>query len=194
MNFAFFIFCFLVLCLILFLPMAVMYFIAKILNVPKVGKILSGGYFILFSILCISYIFEDEFFTKSDAKRLLARQSLTLLDDFKIEENKSYSGIGEYYHTFTLSISEKDKKRIIQEIRNSKDFKTSTDSIPNLYYNKFGTEAYYFGKREFQNYETDENYVRVLFEPANKEGYAPFYRIIYISKNKNKLIFEDIDN
>ncbi|MBW4362459.1 hypothetical protein [Flavobacterium taihuense] len=40
----------------------------------------------------------------------------------EILENKSMSSIGDYYHTFTLKISEKDKTRIINEIKSSKNF------------------------------------------------------------------------
>lgn len=51
----------------------------------------------------------------------------------------------------------------------------------------------YFGPKVTQNYETENAYVREYFEPSGREGYAPTFRRISISKTKNELIFEDID-
>lgn len=55
-------------------------------------------------------IFEDELFTKNEAKELLKEQNIQLKDVMEILENKQMSSIGEYYHTFTLKISEKTKQ------------------------------------------------------------------------------------
>ncbi|MDM1062544.1 hypothetical protein HXZ62_08205 [Empedobacter falsenii] len=45
-----------------------------------------------------------------------------LNDDFKLTENVSYWAIGDYYHTFTLEISDNDKNRLINEIKSSPNF------------------------------------------------------------------------
>ena len=42
-------------------------------------------------------------------------------------------------------------------------------------------------------HETENSYVREYFEPSGQEGYAPTFRRISISKTKNELTFEDID-
>lgn len=44
-----------------------------------------------------------------------------------------------------------------------------------------------------QNYETEITYVREYFEPNGKEGYAPTFRRISISKTENVLKYEDIE-
>lgn len=170
--------------ILVFIPY-ILYLIPKKLGYPKLGKILSG----IFLFLCFSFgiyeIFRDEFFTKNNAKEFLAEQNIILKDDFKIKNNESHYAIGNYYHTFTLSISEKDKQRIIHQIKSSKDYKTENDSVNFfLYLEKVN-------KKIIQNYETDNTYVREYLEPI--EGYAPTFRRISVKKNENELIFEDID-
>lgn len=131
----------------------------------------------------------SEKFTKNNAREFLEEQNLTLEDDFTILENYSDSWIGDYYHTFTLSISEKDKNRIIEEIKNSKNFKSKNESVTELLYlPKFDNSKV----KIFQNYKTDENYVREFVHKPD-EKYAKIFRQITISKTENKLTFQDID-
>ena len=103
-------------------------------------------------------------------------------------ENKSMSAIGDYYHTFTLSISQQDKTRIISEIKTSKNFNLDKETR-NYFDNR---DDYYNGPKRIKNYETEHQFIRELFEPRGK-GYAPTWRKIEIDKKENKLIFEDID-
>ena len=69
------------------------YWIPKKMGYPKFGKILSMVASVIFTTICILIIFEDQLFSKKDAKELTADQGIELRDDFKIEENKSFSSI-----------------------------------------------------------------------------------------------------
>jgi hypothetical protein len=89
-----------------------------------------------------------------------------------------------------LKISEKDKKIIIEQIKNDKSFKGIKDNKADISRITDG----YFGKKIFQNYEDETQFVREYFEPSGKQNYAPTYRKIEINKADNKLIFEDIDD
>ncbi|MBB2151432.1 hypothetical protein [Pedobacter gandavensis] len=164
------------------------YWIPKKMGYSKVGKYFSIILTLLILIMSSLTIFEDQLFSKNDAEKLLTEQGIQLHDSFKIEENKSMSAIGDYYHTFTLTITVNDKKRIINEIKNSLNFNTEKQ-VESYFDNR---TDYYTGPKRIKNYETEAEYVRELFEPQG-EGYAPTWRKIKIEKKNNKLTFEDID-
>ncbi len=167
-----------------------LYFIPKKLGYPKTGKYLA----IIFGLLVLTMVlwtaFEDQLFTKGNAKELVEEQQILLQDKFELKENKSMSAIGDYYHTFTLEISERDKLNAIEKIKSANNFKTDNTSIDQTLYL---SDNRYFGPKVTQNYETKNSYVREYFEPSGREGYAPTFRRISISKTKNELTFEDID-
>jgi membrane protein implicated in regulation of membrane protease activity len=154
----------------------------------KIGIFLSSIVGLFFIYIAVNMIFEDELFSKNEAKNLLVEQNIVLNNDFKLVENKSMSAIGDYYHTFTLKITEEDKIKIISEIKNSKNFNLDS-KIENYFDNR---EDYYNGPKRIKNYETEKQFVRELFEPQGK-GYAPTWRKIEVNKNENTLTFEDID-
>ena len=164
------------------------YWIPKKLGYPKTGIYISIILTLLIVIITTLTIFEDDLFTKSDARKLLIEQNIQIKDYFDLKENKSMFSPGDYYHTFTLIISPNDKLRIIKEIISSSNF-VKTDQSESYLDNQ---DDYYNGPKRIKNYETDEKFVRELFEPHGK-GYAPTWRKIEIDKKANKLIFEDID-
>jgi hypothetical protein len=166
------------------------YFIPKKLGYPRVGKysVLIFGLLILTVILWT--VFEDQLFTKYNAKELVEEQQILLVDKFELVKNESSSAIGDYYHTFTLKISEHDKKNAILKIKSEDNFKADNSSIDQTLYL---SDNRYFGPKVSQNYETENAYVREYFQPSGKEGYAPTFRRISISKTNNELTFEDID-
>jgi len=165
-----------------------LYWLPKKLGYAKMGKYLAICVSLFFIIMILMSVFEDELFSKNDARKLLREQNIELKDDFIIVENESMSSIGDYYHTFTLTISEKDKTRIIGEIMHSKNFNSSNGTKP--YFDD--RKDYYNGPKRIKNYETGDQFIRELFEPLG-EGYAPTWRKIEIMKTENKLMFEDID-
>lgn len=164
------------------------YWIPKKMGYSKVGKYISIILTLLIVIMTTLTIFDDKLFSKSDAEELLMEQGIQLHDSFKIDENISMSGIGDYYHMFTLIITPNDKKQIINEIKSSLNFNKDK---PVETYSDNRTD-YYTGPKRIKNYETETEYVRELFEPEG-EGYAPTWRKIKIGKKSNKLTFEDID-
>lgn len=135
-------------------------------------------------------IFEDQLFTKTNAKDLVEEQQILLAERFELKENKSMSAIGDYYHTFTLKISTNDKCNAILKIKSAHNFKKYNSSIDQTLYIPGKS---YFGSKVIQNYETADAYVREHFEPSGLEGYAPTFRRISIYKTKSELTFEDID-
>lgn len=157
----------------------------------KYAKYFAIGYSVIFLLIAGRIIFEDQLFLKKDALELLNEQNINLEDDFIIIKNESFSGIGDYYHTFELEISEKDKRKGINEIKSSKDFITIEQKIINFPYSPEINR--YKGSKKIQNYETENGFVREYFQP-NGQGYAPTFRRIKLNKKDNILIFEDIDD
>ena len=166
------------------------YFIPKKLGYPKTAKYLTIAYGLFVLAIGLYIAFEDQFFTKNNAIELVEEQDFKLNDKFTLTENKSMSAIGDYYHTFTLDISERDKENAITKIKSSDNFKTDNSSINEMLYL---SDKRYFGPKVIQNYETENSYVREYFQPSGRKGYAPTFRRISISKTKNELTFEDID-
>lgn len=164
------------------------YWIPKKMRYPKLGKILSTIVGFAFVVLTGLIIFEDQLFSKNDARKLLAEQDIILTEKFEIIENKSMSAIGDYYHTFSLRISIKDKQMIIRQIKSSQNFKGLNERPEDISH----TEDRYKGKKIIQSYEDSLQFVREYFEP-NGVGCAPTYRKVEIDKKGNLLTFEDID-
>jgi hypothetical protein len=166
-----------------------LYVVLKKLGYPKTGKILSITCSIIILIIALLTIFEDQLFFKKNAKKLLSEQDIALIDEFEIIENKSMTAIGEYYHTFSLKISPKDKQLIIDQIKKSENFKSLNDKIEDF----LSISERYEGGKIIQNYEDSSQFVREYLK-SNERGYEPTYRKIEIEKTDNKLIFEEIDD
>ncbi len=156
---------------------------------PKTAKYLTIAFGLIVLTIGLFIAFEDQLFTKNNAKELVEEQGIILTDEFDLFKNESFSAIGDYYHTFTLEISERDRQAAILKIKSSKDFHTSKDVIDNHPYN----HDRYFGPKVIWNYENAYCYVREYFQPSGQKGYAPTFRRISISKTKNELTFEDIE-
>lgn len=167
------------------------YFVPKSLGYPKTSKYLTIAYGLFVLTIGLYIAFEDQLFTKNNAKELVEEQDIKLTDDFELLKNESMSAIGDYYHTFTLKISERDKQNAITKIKSADNFKSDNGSIETLMYQSAPDR--YFGKKVVQNYATENSFVREYFEPSGREGYAPTFRRISISKTDNELTFEDID-
>jgi len=166
------------------------YFVPKKLGYPKTGKYLTIIFGLLVLTIILWTVFEDQLFTKDNAKELVGEQQILLADKFELKENKSMSAIGDYYHTFTLKISERDKQNAVLKIKSADNFKTDNSSVDQTLYL---SDNRYFGPKVTQNYETENAYVREYFQPSGQEGDAPTFRRISINKTKNELTFEDID-
>lgn len=80
------------------------YFIPVKLGFPNTAKYLTIVYSFIVIASGLFLVFEDLFFSKNDAKKLIEEQGILLTDQFDLVKNESMSGIGDYYHTFTLRI------------------------------------------------------------------------------------------
>jgi len=166
------------------------YIIPKKLGYPRFARYLLFTYGFICLLFTCYLFFSDYLFTKSDALKLVEEQGITLVDEFKISNYNSSFAIGESYETFTLNISNLDKQKAISKIINSKNFHSSEDSDYIVSYN---SSNQYWGSKIIHNYETEDAYVREYFKPSGQKNYAPTFRKITISKLKNELIYEDID-
>lgn len=166
-----------------------LYFVPKKLGYPKVAKYLSIAYSLFVLLIVLFFACLDRLFTNEDANRLIKEQGFKFKDEFILQKNESSFGIGDYYHTFTLKISKRDKLEAIQKIKSSSNFFTSTEVLEN----PTDTLNHYFGPKVKWNYENQNSFIREYFQPSGKKGYAPTHRKISISKTKNELKFEDID-
>jgi hypothetical protein len=171
--------------------LALLYWVPKAVGHRKVGIILASLFACLSLGIAFPILFDDQLFTKSDARGLLAEQNIHLQDDFDIVKNESTSSVGDYYHTFTLRISQEDKHRVIAHITGTTNFKRYGSVVPDWYQLDHLTDRY-TGKIITLNCETDHDFVTVLLKPIGK-GYAPLHRVITVSKHENELVFEDID-
>ena len=148
-----------------------LYYIGKKLESKRTGIILSASVGLVF-LLCFLYLrFEDQFFSKSNARELLAENKIELKDDFEIVDYKTGWGIGDFHQRLELKISKEDQLRL------SKNFKEKSDSIstilqklPNAFREyRENTEGYF--KENSKHSSIEEDY-------------------IFICKNENKLIYE----
>ncbi|MDQ8005754.1 MAG: hypothetical protein REI64_13195 [Pedobacter sp.] len=176
------------------LPTAIgwlIYIILKRLNYRKTAKWLVLIYAAFLCIIILETIFNDELFTKGDAKKFAKQLNIELYDNFNLIENQSKWSVGDYYQTFSLRISKSDKERIIQSIKSDTNFIALGKPITNFLYDPNVDK--YNGKKVTQNYEVDDAFVRELFIP-NGDGYAPTFYKISIYKVGTIVVFEDIDN
>ena len=158
---------------------------------PRAAKLVASLFGFIIFVFSVSIYYEDELFSKNSASSYIEQQGIKLKDEFKILHNESMSGIGDYYHTFTLEISELDKINAISNIKKSDNYNTHHSYIEEI--NRMSDSSRYFGSIVFRNYQTEFSFVREYFEPSGQKGYAPIFRRISISKSKNELTFEDID-
>jgi hypothetical protein len=154
----------------------------------KLARILPRILVIGYLLSILSIVFEDLIFFKYNVNNLLENHKIELLDDYQIISNRN-SGIRDYTHEFKLLISEKDKIRIINQIKSSKNFISNYKNdfyLPN-------TIGRYSETKVFANYENERSFIRESFE-TYKKGYKPCYEIVTIFKDENKLIFEQISD
>ncbi|MCD0489783.1 hypothetical protein LPB86_16185 [Pedobacter sp. MC2016-14] len=158
------------------------------LGFPKFSKFTVWLVPVTLLIFVIFVIFEDDLFSKNDARELLSKQGMVLNDEFDLLNNKSMIAPGDYYHTFTLKISLEDKQRLIKKITSSNNFKNIGEHPEDI----MAKTDHYTGVKLTQNYETESQFISEFFEPRGK-GFSPIYRKIEIGKKEGLLIFEDID-
>lgn len=182
-------FIFLIFPLVFFAIIFIAYWTMINLGFKKAGKIVTIVFSILASIPILAFVLEDYLFFKSDAKLLLKDNDIVLIDKFSIKSNK-VTGMRDLYQKFELQISENDKTRIINQLRQSKYYTTDTT---NQEYNLQNGLERGLTKRVFKDYE-GKNYIRRESYEKLKQGYKPDFDIITISKTENRLTFERVND
>jgi hypothetical protein len=168
------------------------YWIPKRFGKKKLGKWIAGIMSLIVLTLILSIVFEDELFFKSDAKKMLAEHNIELKGNFKLNSNK-FSGIGDFYHRFELTISANDKERLKNEITTAINFQQNVDEQFDLRLNKPRYADKEQGQEFTANYQTERKYIYEYYKP-NEKGYKPTFNRISISKAENKLIYENISD
>jgi hypothetical protein len=164
------------------------YWIPKRFGKRKLGIVLSIIVTLIFLAPILSFVFEDYLFFKSDVIERLKEHNLTLQDSFDLESNK-ISGIRDYYQRFEIQISNSDKDRLIKKFTESPFYR---DSIPEEFDFIIDKPRYSNMDEEFiVTYQDDNNYIYEYYKP-NKQGYAPTWDKISISKDENQLIYERV--
>ena len=168
------------------------YWIPKRFGKRKLGKWIAGILSIAVLTMILSVVFEDELFFKSDAENLLTKHDIELKDNFKLNSNK-FSGIFDFYHRFELTISEKDKTRLIEKITSADNFQENVDNEFDFRIDK----PRYTENNEYKeftaNYHTERKYIYEYYKP-NEIGNKPTFNRISILKKENKLIYENISD
>lgn len=147
--------------LLVFLSIAVGLFIYSKKKKSKVGLTISIV-MIAMAILALLTNTIDEFtISKKDVVSDLKHIDIELKDDFEITNNKM-TGMPERTQETEIKISQKDKDRLISEIKNSANFKSFTNRqeiINDTDTEQFGTseKVYNFKYPEFYSRETYTN-------------------------------------
>ena len=146
----------------------------------KIGVIVSSFITFSFLLLVMQPWISDLTFNSNDAKEIMQYHGFELTDDIDLIKNES-GGFRDYYHTFTIKISQADHNRITKEIRRSKDFYRyeTLELIGKLPTVDWKTN-------DTMNYETKAHYVREYYSDKKmKDG--TFHFRFYLSKNTNEL-------
>ncbi len=70
-----------------------LYYVPRKLGFAKTGRILTGVFGLMVLTFVLWTIFEDQLFTKSNAKELVEEQQIFLVDEFSLNKNQSMSAI-----------------------------------------------------------------------------------------------------
>jgi len=89
----------------------IVYWAFRLFGRKKVGTIVTLVIAGLFLLIAMQPWISDWMFNKKDAKEILSYHGFELKNDFKILKNES-GGFRDYYHSFTLEISDSDYRDI----------------------------------------------------------------------------------
>ena len=154
------------------------YWVFRLWGRKKAGTVITTIiiFFLLFIVL--EPWISDWTFSKKNAKNILSQHGFYLKDDFKIIKNES-GGLRDYYHIFTIEISDSDYQSIADKIRSAKSYKgVLTDlakQLPRDIYKTKDTlnfESNYHIEREFYTKKRMDDgtfHFRFRLSKTNKE-------------------------
>lgn len=161
------------------------YYLASRYGHRKIGIALGS----MLAVLMLHLIYPEPlsklFFTRNDARELLARRDLKMQHEFQLVGNE-YNQWSSPAQSFVLTIHSMDKTALIEQIRSSSEFINNGDPIKDIRLTRR-----YFGNPVKISYETPTALICKFLTPANKDGYAPVWQMITVSKTSNELVFEE---
>ena len=167
----------------------IIYFVLKKNGRPKLGLIIASIILLIVLSCYFTNVIDETNYSKSDVKIDLKLANLYLKDDFEIIKNE-VSGFPERHQYTELRITEKDKKRIVSEIKNGKNFKPSNETW--ILRNKMLRQNGLRNKIVFTNYSYDNQYFRESY--YQKEDYVPILTIVALIEKTNILRFSRIED
>lgn len=144
-------------------------------KMAAISSIIVAG---IFALILMEPWISDWTFNKSEAKEILSFHNFKLKDDFEIVRNES-GGLRDYYHSFTLKISDSDHLKIVQEIRAAENFQVESARLNALSNN---------ASNDTLNYETNISIVREYYSNEKmKDG--TYHFLFQLSKKKSELSY-----
>ncbi|MDX9799054.1 MAG: hypothetical protein RBT05_09375 [Bacteroidales bacterium] len=157
----------------------IVYWAFRLFGRKKVGTIVTLVIAGLFLLIAMQPWISDLMFNKKDAKEILSYHGFELKNDFKILKNES-GGFRDYYHSFTLEISDSDYRDIAKKIRSADNYQglitDLTKQLPRADYKSYDTV----------NYETNYHIEREYFSQKKMDD-GTFHFHFQLSKNNKEL-------
>ena len=172
----------LVFLLILLIFALIIYFVFKRNKKPKLGIFFASLIVLFVALMIFTNNIDEILYSKSDAKKDLKLANLTLNDDFEITKNE-VAGMPERIQITEIKISERDRIRIINEIKNSKSFKKSENT--RILYSQMWNKNSSRNKVIFTNYIINNQYIRESYYREN--DYVPILMQISLTENSKLL-------
>jgi hypothetical protein len=146
------------------------YWAFRLRDKPKWGTISVVILTTTFLLIVMQPWISDWTFSKKDARELLLYHGLELKDEIKILENES-GGLRDFYHSFTLKISDADYERIVKRIKASKNYVglfTDLTQTPTADYKTYDTldyeTDYHFNREYFSKQQMDDGTYHFRFQ------------------------------
>jgi len=160
------------------------YWIPKRLGNKKLGIWLSRILMASLLIFFLATLFKDQLFFKHDAKKSLKEHGIELKDEFQLNSNSS--SFDDTYLIFDLTISMKDKERLKTKILSNKNYQANAGDMFDI---RLGKPSYSKTDTIFDAYFQDSLRYGIQYYKPDKQGYAPIWDMISISKTENKLTY-----
>ena len=164
------------------------YFILKKNGKKKLGIIISIVLALIVVVPLLSIALEGTFYNKTNAKDDLKLANLKLNDDFEIISNK-VTGMPERFQYTELRLTKNDRNRIISEIKNGVNFKTSSET--RILQNEMWNEKGIRNKVVSTDYLFRNEYIREAY--FRQDNYVPTLMIVSLKENSDTLTFERIE-
>lgn len=153
----------------------------------KIGFVVSIAMLLLVIFVLLTNTIDELSISKKDIVSDLRYINIELKDDFKITKN-NVTGMPKRIQETELQISQKDKERIIIEIKNSENFKSFANQQDQA--NDTDTEQFGTSQKVF-NFKYPEFYSRETYQYIDS---IPTRLFVYIYDKSNTIKYQRIEN